>query len=184
MQAITAAGDAAKSALQAIRFLKKIGYQVTATQSVSSPSTGSPSVENPATRPVVKPSSKPSVKPEDKPATHAVRELKTMGDVQSFVIASTKPVVVDLFATWCIPCQRMLPIVDRLATEMAGRVTFVKINVDTASLDLDQILSKLGSDPVQGVPTFLFIKEGKEVGRVVGGRGEAQFKNEIEGALG
>jgi thioredoxin reductase (NADPH) len=182
MQAITAAGDAAKSALQAIRFLKKIGYQVTAAapeeKSVSKPVTVPESEGNDR---VV---AKPVVKPQEKSAAHAVYEIKTMGDFESVVLKSSTPVVIDLFATWCMPCQRMLPIVDKLATEMAGRITFAKINVDTASLDLDQILSKLGSDSVQGVPTFLFIKGGKEVGRVVGGRGEAQFKNEIEGALG
>ena len=179
MQAITAAGDAAKAALQAIRFLKKIGYQVT-TASVSEGQALEKSVEKPVKTPTKKLAAKQQV-PAEK---HAAHELKTMGDFESVVLKSSTPMVIDLFATWCMPCQRMLPIVEKLATEMAGRITFVKINVDTQALDLDKILSNLGSAPVQGVPAFLFIKGGKEVGRVVGGRSEAQFKTEIEGALG
>jgi thioredoxin reductase (NADPH) len=227
MQAITAAGDATKATLQAIRFLKKIGYQVTAAApAMPKPGKGVGGMaeeqgrvdEKPVVKPVAKPTAKPVTKPQEKPSVyapeelrrdaaspaapkppkglggesegqrraevHAVHELKTMGDLGAIVLKSSTPVVIDLFATWCMPCQRMLPIIDKLATEMAGRITFVKVNVDNQALDLDEILSTLGSDPVKGVPTFLFVKDGKEVGRVVGGRSEQQFKNEIEGALG
>src|SRR3954453_23108097 len=46
------------------------------------------------------------------------------------VEGSPLPVVLDMWAAWCGPCQKMAPMIDELASEMAGRVRFAKLNVD------------------------------------------------------
>ena len=60
--------------------------------------------------------------------------------------------LVDFFAPWCQPCQRMLKVLPTLATEFDGRVKFVKINVD------EMTTNKYN---VHVVPTFHLYKDGK-----------------------
>ena len=84
-------------------------------------------------------------------------------DEETFAAAvGTKlPVLVDLWAPWCAPCRIVAPGVERAATEFAGRLKVVKVNVDTApgvSARFD----------VQGIPTLLVLRGGLPVARQVG----------------
>ena len=76
---------------------------------------------------------------------------------------SKLPVIIDVYASWCGPCQQMNPIFEELAKEMGDSYKFVKINVD----DARALSIKLG---VTSVPTFVFMKnneiKGKEVGYI------------------
>lgn len=85
------------------------------------------------------------------------------GDRDFDQVASSKKVVVlvDLWAPWCGPCLRVSPALERLATERAGRLKLVKVNVD----DSPQVQAEFG---VQGIPTLVLLSEGREVGRQTG----------------
>lgn len=76
------------------------------------------------------------------------------------VTKSDKPVLVDFSATWCGPCQRQTPILEKFATENAA-VKVVKIDID----DAPAITAKLG---IRGVPSLILFNEGKQVGSKVG----------------
>jgi len=80
-------------------------------------------------------------------------------------------VVVDFYASWCGPCQRMSPIIDELAKEMIG-ITFVK--VDTEKFNA---LSK--NFGVRGLPTLAFFKDGQKIRQVTGARSKVDLRNEI-----
>lgn len=83
---------------------------------------------------------------------------------QSFgekVLQSENPVIVDFWAPWCTPCLRMAPAFEKLAGEYAGKVTFAKMNTD----ENQSTPSRLG---IQGIPTMIIFRGGKEVDRVVG----------------
>ncbi len=67
------------------------------------------------------------------------------------------PVVLDVYASWCGPCQQMMPIVEELEKELAGKYKFAKLNVDEAR----DLSIKFG---VISVPTFLFILNGQVKG--------------------
>ena len=70
-------------------------------------------------------------------------------------------VVVDFWAEWCGPCRMVSPIIEQLASEYAGRVTFGKLNVDE-----NPMVS--GTFGVQSIPTIMVFKNGKPVDRLVG----------------
>lgn len=69
--------------------------------------------------------------------------------------------LLDLYADWCGPCQIMKPILAELAKELTGKVEFVEINVD----EKPEEAAKYG---VMSIPTFIALKEDKEVGRKIG----------------
>ena len=83
------------------------------------------------------------------------------GDFEEVAGASTLPVLVDLWAPWCGPCRVVEPGVERAARSLAGRLKVVKVNVDEAP----RTAERLG---VQGIPTLVLLRDGREVARQVG----------------
>jgi len=88
------------------------------------------------------------------------------------VLKSQLPVVVDFWAPWCGPCKMVAPILDKVANENAGKVIVAKVNTD----DNPEWASKYG---VQGIPTMLFISDGKIVHRQVGALPEKFLKEAV-----
>lgn len=83
------------------------------------------------------------------------------GSFADVVEHSPLPVVVDLWAPWCGPCRVVSPILEELAGEFAGRCKIVKVNVDEAP-------ATSGRFAVQGIPTLVALRNGREIGRQVG----------------
>lgn len=77
------------------------------------------------------------------------------------VLQSTLPVLVELGAEWCAPCQRQIPLVEKFATDFDGKVKVVQIDIDASPTTT----SKLG---VKSVPTLMVFNEGKSLGTKVG----------------
>ncbi len=84
-------------------------------------------------------------------------------------------VLVDFYADWCGPCRMLTPILEDLSKEMAGKVTFAKV-------DIDQNQKTAGACQVTSVPTMVLFKDGKEVNRLIGLRdaeGIKQFLSSV-----
>lgn len=87
----------------------------------------------------------------------------TDSNFESEVLQSPVPVLVDFWATWCGPCKMVSPIVDQIATELAGTAKVGKANVDdegTAAL--------CNRFNIRSIPTLLFFKNGELKDTLVG----------------
>jgi thioredoxin 1 len=101
----------------------------------------------------------------------------TDAEFEQKVLKADHPVVVDFWAPWCGPCRAIAPTLDKLAGEYEGKLTIAKVNTD----DEIRWAGQLG---IQGIPTLIIFKGGKEVKRLVGSRSEAAYREEFNKVLG
>jgi len=80
--------------------------------------------------------------------------------------------LLDFWALWCGPCKFMEPIMDELEKELAGKVQIEKINVD----ENQELTAKHG---VMSIPTYIIMKDDKEVERFIGATSKENIKNAI-----
>jgi thioredoxin 1 len=88
-------------------------------------------------------------------------QVFTDGNFSETVLQSPRPVLVDFWAEWCMPCRRIAPTVESLATDFEGRALIGKMNVDENPRTPAQY-------SIRGIPTLLVFKSGQLVESVVG----------------
>lgn len=85
----------------------------------------------------------------------------TDANFESDVLKSDVPVLVDFWAEWCGPCRAVAPKLDEIATEYAGKVKIVKINID----DNQESAARFN---VRSIPMMILFKGGQSVGQLLG----------------
>jgi thioredoxin 1 len=80
--------------------------------------------------------------------------------------------LIDFWASWCVPCKMMSPVLNELADEVDSGVQVCKVNVE-------QYQSLASKYAVRGIPTMLLFKNGKEMGRFVGVKSKDFLLQEI-----
>lgn len=85
----------------------------------------------------------------------------TDATIESEVLGSEIPVLIDFFADWCRPCTALAPILEEVAGQFKGRIKFVKI-------DVDRNPGATQAFQVQSMPTLMLIHERKLLDRIVG----------------
>ena len=103
------------------------------------------------------------------------RDTVTVTDstFSSEVERSALPVLLDMWAPWCGPCKMIAPVLEELASELAGRVRVAKMNVDENQITASRF-------NVRSIPTLLVLKSGKEVDRLVGVMPKVAIKQRLE----
>lgn len=136
-QAISAAGDGAKAALQAQQYVSDRTNGLIAKQK--------------------KPKKEKSI-----PSMNEVIEIYSLEHFERELKTSDVPVVVDFYASWCGPCKRLSPMIEYSASQLSGRVKFLKVNVD-------KLYALSSSYEIRAMPTVLmFDSSGKLLERKVG----------------
>ena len=92
------------------------------------------------------------------------------------VINSSVPVLLDFWASWCVPCKMVAPLVEELAKEYEGRVVFGKVNID----DEDSLALQ---HEIVSIPSFILYKNGAIVKRQVGSVPKHNLVNMIDSIL-
>ncbi len=87
------------------------------------------------------------------------------------------PVVIDLWASWCMPCKMIEPSLHNLEEKYSDQVKVMKINAD----ENQQLLRSLG---VRGIPTLIAFRQGQEVLRIVGAQPQPALERLFQAALG
>ena len=102
--------------------------------------------------------------------------LKITNENYAEVMGKGLPVVIDFWATWCGPCRMIAPLIEELAEEYDGKVLIGKCDVEEGDEVAPQYM-------VRNVPTIIFIKDGKQVDKLVGAASKDQIKAKVEALL-
>ncbi len=104
--------------------------------------------------------------------------LKVTDDnFQEEVLNSDKPVLVDFWAEWCMPCLMLTPIIDELHKEYEGKIKVGKLNVDENRATASQY-------GVMSIPTVKLFKDGKIVKEFIGVQPKQVYEQAIKEVLG
>lgn len=102
-----------------------------------------------------------------------VHQVKSKKELEAkFAEAGNKLVVVDFFATWCGPCKRIAPLLDKLAEKHADKLVMLKVDVD----EIDELVKQY---KIEIMPTFVFKRNGEHLDTLVGSN-EEKLENLIE----
>jgi len=115
-------------------------------------------------------------------AKHKMKQLKDIKDSEKVKILSdqnftnrikTGFVLVDFWASWCMPCKLMVPVLNELAEETEGKVMVAKLNVDESKTTASKF-------SVRSIPTLILFKNGKEIHRFVGVKSKDYLLKELD----
>lgn len=84
--------------------------------------------------------------------------------------------LVDFYADWCGPCRMMTPIIEQIASAMAGKVVVAKVDIDKNQKTAQAL-------QITSIPTLILFKNGQEIKRIVGLKDKETLTNHLESAL-
>ncbi|XP_015942505.1 thioredoxin Y1, chloroplastic isoform X3 [Arachis duranensis] len=101
---------------------------------------------------------------------------QTFSSFDELLANSEKPVLVDFYATWCGPCQFMVPILDEVSTRLKDKIQVVKIDTEKYTAIADKYR-------IEALPTFIIFKDGEPFDRFEGAMTADQLIERVETGL-
>ncbi|OAY74043.1 Thioredoxin Y, chloroplastic, partial [Ananas comosus] len=101
---------------------------------------------------------------------------QTFSSFDELLEKSDKPVLVDFYATWCGPCQFMVPVLEEVSEKLKDKIQVVKI-------DTEKYVSIANRYRIEALPTFIIFRDGKPCDRFEGALPANQLIQRIESAL-
>lgn len=101
----------------------------------------------------------------------------TEADFDSTIKGDSSPILVDFWAEWCGPCKMLTPVLEELAGDYDGKVRIAKVNVD-------QNPGLAQRYKVRSIPNLILLKDGEQIGQVVGALSKGELKSRIDNFLG
>lgn len=102
--------------------------------------------------------------------------ILTDANFENEIKQASTPVLVDFWAPWCGPCKAVAPVLEELAGEYQGRLVIAKMNVD----ENQATPARFG---VRSIPNMVIIKDGQEIGRIIGSRPKSELKAALDPLL-
>ena len=96
----------------------------------------------------------------------------TTESFKSAISSSSTPILVDFWAPWCVPCKAIAPTLEELASELDGKLTIAKVNID----ENDAVAAEYG---VRAIPTMILFKGGQVAETLVGMMPKAALKAKL-----
>lgn len=114
----------------------------------------------------------------EKPGAKPAGQVMVLDERQFAAAVRDHPfLVVDMWAPWCGPCKMVAPVVQELATEFSGRISFAKVNTD----ENRRVAMTYG---ITAIPTILFFARGKLVEKVIGAYPKPMLRDRMLRAFG
>ena len=102
-----------------------------------------------------------------------MKSIESAPQFSAEVLASDIPVLVDFWSEWCAPCKVLMPVLDELEPQYAGRVKFVKLNSEHVA-DIARRFH------IRSLPTVLIFKGGAAADSIIGIQGKAALVKALD----
>ncbi|MBT3668898.1 MAG: thioredoxin fold domain-containing protein [Chloroflexi bacterium] len=99
-----------------------------------------------------------------------------LSEFQNILAQSEKPLVVDIWAPWCVPCKLTKPILENLAKEYFERIDFIPIDADSSP----EIIQHY---KILGIPTILAFRDGNLVAKETGVKNKASYESMVNSLI-
>ena len=107
------------------------------------------------------------------PEVESHASIRVLGDTNFDTQVKSGVVLVDFWASWCMPCKMMAPVLNETAEALGGKARIAK-------LDVDAHRASAAKYAVRSIPTLILFKNGKEINRFVGVKTKEFLVREIE----
>ena len=97
----------------------------------------------------------------------------TKDNFEGEVVKESLPVLIDYWASWCMPCSMVSPVIDAISEEYAGKIKVCKVNID----EQGELAS---SAAIVSIPTVMLVKDGKVMEKLVGAYSKDDYEDMIE----